>query len=112
MQQHFRVGGRAEARAVGLEFRAQLRIVVDLAVEHDDEPAVVTHHRLRSSVGEIDDREPSMPQAATPVPAPPHARSIGASCTHRLSRLQKLGFLRRAGRRVIRKNAVYAAHAK
>ena len=56
VQEHLRIGGRAEARAVGLELDAQLRIVVDLAVEHDDEPAVFTDHRLRSALGEIDDR--------------------------------------------------------
>src|SRR4029077_7364990 len=37
VQERLRVGGGAEARAVGLELGAQLRIVVDLAIEHDDE---------------------------------------------------------------------------
>ena len=71
MQERLRVGGRAEARAVGLEVHAQLRIVVNLAVEHDDETAVFTCHRLGSTVGKVEDREPSMPQAAAPVRGPP-----------------------------------------
>jgi hypothetical protein len=54
-----------------LELDAQLRVVVDLAVEHDDETAVFTCHRLGSTVGKVDDREPSMPEAATPVRGPP-----------------------------------------
>jgi hypothetical protein len=37
-----------------------------------------------------------MPQTATPVHVPPSARSIGASCTHGLSRFKELSFLRRA----------------
>ena len=58
---------------VGLELRAQLRIVVDLAVEHDDETAVFTRHRLGGAVGKVEDRQPTMPEAATPVRAPPGA---------------------------------------
>src|SRR5580658_1913584 len=55
MQERFCVGGCAEACAVSLEFCAQLRIVVDFAVEHDDETAVFTGHRLGSTVGKVDD---------------------------------------------------------
>ncbi len=57
--------------AVSLEFSAQLRIVVDFAVEHDDETAVAAGHRLGSTVGEVDDRKPSMPEAAMTVRGPP-----------------------------------------
>ncbi len=50
VQERLCVGGRTEAHAVVFEFRAQLRIVVDLAVEHDDETVVFTCHRLGSTV--------------------------------------------------------------
>src|SRR5207253_5394003 len=36
VQERLSVGSRAEARALDLELHTQLRIVVDLAVEHDD----------------------------------------------------------------------------
>src|ERR1700677_2525906 len=71
MQQHLRVGGRAEAGAVRLELGTELRIIVDLAIEYDDETAVFTGHWLRSTVGEVDDRKPSMPEGAMSVRAPP-----------------------------------------
>jgi len=44
---------------------------VDFAIEHNDETAVFTGHRLGSAVGKVDDRKPSMPEAAMPVRAPP-----------------------------------------
>jgi hypothetical protein len=42
MQKCLRVGGRAEVGAVRFEFSTELRIVVNLAVEHDDKPTVLT----------------------------------------------------------------------
>src|SRR5580700_1188374 len=42
MQECLRVGGCAEVGAFRLEFSAELRIVVNLAVEHDDKPTVLT----------------------------------------------------------------------
>jgi hypothetical protein len=71
MQEHLRVGGRAKAGALCLEFGTELRIIVDLAIEYDDETAVFTGHWLGSTVGEVDDRKPSMPEGAMPVRAPP-----------------------------------------
>src|ERR1700733_10908641 len=71
MQEHLRVGGRAEAGAVRLEFGTELRIIVDLAIDCDDEPAVFAGHWLASTGGEGDDRQPSMPEGAMSVRAPP-----------------------------------------
>ena len=73
MQERLGIGGRAEARTIDLEFCAQLRIIVDFAVEYDDETSVFTGHRLGSAVGKIDDRKPSMPESAMSVHAPPSA---------------------------------------
>jgi hypothetical protein len=55
MQERLGIGGCAEEHTISLEFCAQLRIVVDFAVEHDDETAVFTGHRLGSTVGKVDD---------------------------------------------------------
>jgi hypothetical protein len=71
MQERLGVGSGTETGAVSLKFDAQLRIVVDLAVEYDDESTVVTNHWLGSSLGKVDDRKPSVPQTAMPVQAPP-----------------------------------------
>jgi hypothetical protein len=71
MQERLRVGSRPKVGAVHLEFSAELRIVVDLAVEDHDESTIITCHWLGSSVGKVDDRKPSMPHTATPIRAPP-----------------------------------------
>ena len=110
MQQHLRVGGRAEAHAFGLELPAQCRIVVDLAVEDDDKPPVVADHRLRGALGEIEDGKPAMSKAAAPIFTPPRARSIRPAFTHRLPRREQLSFGWRARRRVIGEDAVQTAH--
>ena len=41
--------------ALDLEFHTQLRIVVDLAVEHNDETTVFTCHWLGSTIGKVND---------------------------------------------------------
>jgi hypothetical protein len=42
MQEYLRVGGCAEVGAFRLEFSTELRIVVNLAVEHHDKTTVLT----------------------------------------------------------------------
>src|SRR2546430_6683187 len=73
VQERLRVGGRAEACTLGFELHTQLRIIVNLDIEHNDGAAALSCHRLGSAVGKIDDRKASMPQAAMPVPTPPGA---------------------------------------
>src|SRR5579864_5968826 len=90
MQQRLGVGSRTEVDTVFLEFGAKLWIVVDLAVEYDDESTDITNHWLGSSVGKVDDRKPSMPKTAMTVVTPPRPRSIWASCAHRLSGSKEL----------------------
>src|ERR1700732_1305525 len=53
VQERLRVGSRAKVGAVLLEFSAELRIVVDLAVENNDESTILTCHWLGSSVGKV-----------------------------------------------------------
>ncbi len=55
VQQRFGIGGRAEAHALGLEFGAQRPVIVDLAVEGDDDVAVGAGHRLGGAVGQVED---------------------------------------------------------
>src|SRR5262249_10273207 len=56
---HFGVGLRAKHMAEGLELRNQFLIVVDLAVEDDDDGAVLVEERLLAG-RDVDDREASM----------------------------------------------------
>jgi hypothetical protein len=51
-----------------------------------------------------------VPQPAAPIGTPPQARPIRPAGAHRISRREQLHFLRRAGRRMISKDAVYTAH--
>ena len=56
MQMDFGVAMRPERVTVALELAAQLGIVVDLAVLHDDARSVFARHRLVAA-GKVDDRE-------------------------------------------------------
>src|SRR5262249_16219545 len=54
----FRVRARTKGMARSVELRAQLRVVVDLAVEHDGDGLVLVPDRLTPGV-EVDDGEPA-----------------------------------------------------
>ncbi len=56
-EDHLGVGVAAEDRALRGKLAAQLRRIIDLAVEHDDEPAPGRNHRLVAGGREIDDRQ-------------------------------------------------------
>ena len=47
---------------VRLELAAQLAVVVDLAVVHEPQRAVVARERLHGRVAQVDDREPAEPE--------------------------------------------------
>ena len=59
---HLGVGLRREPMTLPLELDAQLAVVVDLAVEHEPNRAVLVRDRLVSRL-EIDDREPPETEA-------------------------------------------------
>jgi hypothetical protein len=62
VQQHLGVGAGAEDVALRLQLAAQLAVVVDLAVEGDDELAVGTHHGLCAALAEVDDGQAAVAQ--------------------------------------------------
>ena len=64
-----------------LELRAQLRVVVDLAVVGDPYGAVLVGHRLMASGGEVDDRQAPMAQRHPLVRAHARAAVVGAAMT-------------------------------
>ena len=62
--------------AAGEQLLAQLGVVVDLAVEDDDDGAVLVGHRLRAA-GDVEDREP--PVAEADAVADVEAVAVGAA---------------------------------
>src|SRR5205807_5075621 len=65
MKERFCIRSCAEMRTIRFKLDPQLRVVVDLPVKHDDETAIVTAHRLRCAVGQIEDGEASVSEPAT-----------------------------------------------
>ena len=54
----FGVAAAAEGCAFPLEPTAQLAVVIDLAVEGDDDPSVRGTHRLTAGLRKVEDRQP------------------------------------------------------
>ena len=79
VEDHLRVGRRAEGVALGFELLAQLAEVVDLAVEAEPDAAVLVLHRLRALLGEIDDREAPVPERDAPLGEPLRALAVGST---------------------------------
>ena len=61
-EQHFRIALGTEAGPVALEICTELLEVVELAVVDDPVPSVRIRHRLSSTFGQVDDREPPVTQ--------------------------------------------------
>ena len=61
-EQHFRIALGTEAGPVALEICTELLEVVELAVVDDPVPSVRVRHRLSSTFGQVDDREPPVTQ--------------------------------------------------
>ena len=57
MEQALGIGTAVELVALALELGAELAEVVDLAVEHDDDAAVLVGHGLGAGLGEVEDRQ-------------------------------------------------------
>ena len=62
VQQDFCVAVGPEAMPLALEFGTQFEVVVDLAVERDDELPILGGHRLLAA-RDVDDRQPTMREA-------------------------------------------------
>ena len=73
-----------KARAESLQARAQLAMVVDLAVEDDAQLAVDVGHGLRPFRAQIDDGQAARGQSDAPVAGDPHAGGVGTARPHAL----------------------------
>ena len=71
-------------RAAPLESRAQLAMVVDLAVEDDHELAIDVEHRLLALGRKIDDRQPSRAESDAMIVGDPRAAGVGSAREHAL----------------------------
>ena len=63
MAQRFGIGARAKDVSRSPQARRQVTVVVDFAVERDDDVAVFIAHRLPAFGPQIDDRQPAMAEA-------------------------------------------------
>ena len=82
----------------GVELRAQLGGVEDLAVERDHERAVPARHRLVAA-GEVEDREPAAGEADRELRVVEDAALVGAAVVQRPGELLEEGRLVRPGDR-------------
>jgi hypothetical protein len=67
LEQHFGITARAEAVAEALQLAAQVVLVVDLAVEHQDIASAGRPHRLATGGGEVLDGQAPMQQGGLPA---------------------------------------------
>src|SRR6266508_3250529 len=74
-----RVGLGAVDVALRLELGPELRVVVDLAAEGHPDRAVLVGHRLVAGCGEVDDREPPVPERDPLLGGVPGAPVVGAA---------------------------------
>ena len=77
------------------ELRAQLAIVVDLAVEDDRVAAIGAEHRLMAVLGDVDDREAAVAEGEPAVRRVPLARVVRSAHAHRVARAPQLLPIRR-----------------
>ena len=107
MEDHLAVAPRPERVALGQKLLPQLREVVDLAVGHQRNAAVLVAHRLVRLGGKVDDREAAMAERARAVL--PDAVGIRPAVTdglvHAPNRLHIGG-----GAGIVRKKAANSAH--
>src|SRR5213593_533212 len=74
--------GAPAVLAERLELLANLRVVVDLAVERDGDGAGIVHHRLRRVGREIDDGEPPVAERAAAIRSAPESHPVRTAMRH------------------------------
>lgn len=110
VQQHFRIRVRSKSDSARFERSAQRGIVVDLAIEYNNQAAIIADHGLGRAVGQIENRKPAMRKTATTIRAPPRSRTIRPPGPHRFPSSQELGLFRAASGRIMGEYAVQSAH--
>ena len=96
--------------ALRFQVRTQRPVIVNLAVEDDDDLAVGARHRLRGAIRQIDDGKPAMAEADAAVRGQPFALAVGAARRHVVADGAQLGQVDGIGGVVIGVKAGKAAH--
>ena len=68
--------------ATGLELGAQIRMIVDFAVEGQHEPPIGRKHRLVPRRRQVDDGQPAMAEADARLRVHPQADIVGTTVRH------------------------------
>src|SRR5262249_18809405 len=110
VQQDLRVSLSAKPMSLCFERRTQLLVIVDFPIKGDDELAVGAHHRLRPPFGEVNDRQPAMPEAHTPILRIPLAKAIWSARGHIIANALQLGAIHRICSVMIGVDARNATH--
>lgn len=110
VQEDFGVGFGAEDAALGFETLPKWAVVVDFAIEADDELAVGAGHGLRGAFAEVDDGEPPMAEADALVGGNPFALPVRPPRGHVVAYAAQFFPVDRKGRVVVGINAGYATH--
>jgi hypothetical protein len=110
VQQYLRVGFAAEDVALRFELAAQFAVVVDFAVEGDDELAVCALHRLCAALGEVDDGQAAVAEGDAAVVGEPFAMAVWAAGGHVVADGAQLCPVRRGGGGGEGVEAGYGAH--
>ena len=104
------VGAAAEGDALALEAGAQIAVVVDLAVEDDDQPAVRRSHRLVPGRRQIDDGQPAEAERHARRRVDEIAGVVGAAMRQRRGHRTDVTAQRVLGAAAGPPHAVQAAH--
>src|SRR5690554_5737451 len=86
-------------------------MVIDFAIEGDPNEPVFIAHRLGRRLREVDDREPPMGQADSPVRAHPYTVTIGPPMPHGFAHRNKIALFRTIVPRKAHQSR-YSAHDK
>ena len=75
-EQHLGIRSTEERVPVALHFRPQVAEIIDLAIEHDDEPTADREHRLVARWRWINHRQPPMPERDAGLGVDPDALAV------------------------------------
>src|SRR5262245_21998809 len=112
MQKELGIRIALECVALCLQSGPQRAIVVDLAVESNDQPAVCSLHRLRAARRQIDNRETAMPEADAAIGGVPLTTTVRTARSHVVAHANKFVPIHGSCSRAVGVDARNAAHIK
>src|SRR5262249_11137331 len=111
VHEHFGVAViRAESMTARHELGPQPAMVVDFAVEGDDDGAILVLHGLRGCCSQIDNREPAMTEGDLAVAGEPAVAAIRSAMSHYGGHAFDQGTIDHAA--TVRQQTRYSAHSE